>query len=215
MTYATSDGLKFTSADGAMLRTEGRAMRKKPNPVFMLGPMRAAFVVDTNEGQLAGQPGDFVAHDPISGHVWPVAASYVAQHYDPIEVDDERVDAAMAETAALASSDGINAALRRLVDACTTAHGIGIVVLEVPSPEGRTVFTVGALNPRQGLMADIGLLSGGEAIRRLFLMDQVRLSGNLPSARRAASAAPVLPSSTLAERLDHGPDHGPDEEPHA
>ena len=56
---------------------------KRPNPVYMK-KMDVLFEVETNEGPLTGQPGDYVAHDPISGHFWPVAASYVKQHYDQV-----------------------------------------------------------------------------------------------------------------------------------
>jgi hypothetical protein len=71
----------FTTADGPRLQAEGRRAIKKPNPVF-LERQEEAFSVQTNEGVLKGQAGDSVAHDPISGHVWPVSASYVEQHYD-------------------------------------------------------------------------------------------------------------------------------------
>lgn len=72
---------RFTKDDGADLKANGRTGIKRPNPVF-LQQQEQEFEVETNEGVLHGNPGDFVAHDPISGHVWPVAASYVAQHYD-------------------------------------------------------------------------------------------------------------------------------------
>lgn len=74
----------FTATDGPTLVREGVAMKKKPNPVYM-ARQDEAFDVQTNEGMLSGKAGDFVAHDPISGHVWPVAASYVEQHYLPAE----------------------------------------------------------------------------------------------------------------------------------
>lgn len=76
--------LHFTSADGPMLRTHGTPHLKKPNPVFLVR-VTEPFSVTTNEGDiLSSQAGDYVAHDPISGHVWPVAASYVEQHYDEV-----------------------------------------------------------------------------------------------------------------------------------
>jgi len=78
----------YTAADGPWIRDHGRRMIKRPHPVYALGPMEHAFTVDTIEGRLAGNVGDFVAHDPMSGHVWPIAASYVEQHYD--EVSDAR-----------------------------------------------------------------------------------------------------------------------------
>lgn len=77
--------MHFDKNDGQMLRENGRKALKRPNPVYLLGPVREAFTVETNEGELRGNVGDFVAHDPISGHVWPVSASYVTQHYDFIE----------------------------------------------------------------------------------------------------------------------------------
>lgn len=55
-------------------------MVKRPNPVYMRR-IGEAFEVETNEGFLTAQAGDYIAHDPISGHFWPVAASYVRQHY--------------------------------------------------------------------------------------------------------------------------------------
>jgi hypothetical protein len=74
---------RFTAKDGPSLQQTGVAMMKKPNPVWM-NQQAEAFEVETNEGMLTGKPSDFVAHDPISGHVWPVAASYVIQHYEPV-----------------------------------------------------------------------------------------------------------------------------------
>lgn len=74
----------FSQADGPAIRTAGKKMQKRPNPVYMV-PLTEDVMVDTHDGTLRGKAGDFVAHDPISGHVWPVAASYVAQHYDEVE----------------------------------------------------------------------------------------------------------------------------------
>ena len=71
----------ITAKDGVALVRTGRVAYKRRNPVY-LQIVNHEFQVETNEGVLSGKPGDYVAHDPISGHVWPVAASYVAQHYD-------------------------------------------------------------------------------------------------------------------------------------
>ena len=71
----------FTTADGPALRASGLPMLKKPNPVWM-NKQKEPFLVETNEGPVTGKAGDFVAHDPMSGHVWPVAADYVEQHYE-------------------------------------------------------------------------------------------------------------------------------------
>ncbi len=72
----------FTPTDGPELVAKGQRMLKLPNPVYLL-KQSDMFEVETNEGKLNGNAGDFVAHDPISGHVWPVSASYVKQHYRP------------------------------------------------------------------------------------------------------------------------------------
>jgi hypothetical protein len=55
---------------------------KKPNPVHMRR-VDEPFDVETSEGRLGAKPGDFIAYDPLSGHFWPVAADYVALHYEP------------------------------------------------------------------------------------------------------------------------------------
>lgn len=72
----------FTTADGPGLVKLGDKMAKKRNPVYLI-KQSEPFEVQTNEGVLGAKAGDFLAHDPISGHVWPVAASYVEQHYEP------------------------------------------------------------------------------------------------------------------------------------
>lgn len=72
----------YTSKDGPELVEHGQKMAKKRNPVYLQKQI-ASFRVETNEGVLNGESGDYLAHDPISGHVWPVAASYVEQHYEP------------------------------------------------------------------------------------------------------------------------------------
>jgi hypothetical protein len=56
-------------------------MRKKPSAVYMKRIEDAPFEVETNEGTLSAKPGDYVAHDPKSGHFWPVSAEYVGMHY--------------------------------------------------------------------------------------------------------------------------------------
>lgn len=71
----------FTKADGPRLVQSAEKMAKKRNPVY-LEKQPEAFSVQTTEGVLTAKPGDFLAHDPISGHVWPVAADYVAVHYE-------------------------------------------------------------------------------------------------------------------------------------
>lgn len=73
---------------GQVIQEGGTRMRKRPNPVYML-KLSSEATVETNEGTLRAHAGDFVAYDPISGHVWPVAASYVAQHYDEAPQEKE------------------------------------------------------------------------------------------------------------------------------
>lgn len=72
----------FTKAVGPYLVDNGLKMAKKRNPVY-LEKQKSPFQVETNEGVLSGKAGDWLAHDPISGHVWPVSAEYVTQHYEP------------------------------------------------------------------------------------------------------------------------------------
>lgn len=71
----------ITQEHGPSIQEEGRRAMKRPNPVWMV-QLDADARVQTTEGMLTGKAGDFVAYDPISGHVWPVQASYVEQHYD-------------------------------------------------------------------------------------------------------------------------------------
>ncbi len=73
--------MHFSAADGPSIQQQGREAIKRANPVY-LRQIREPFSVATNEGTLKGNPSDFVAYDPISGHVWPVSALYVEQHYD-------------------------------------------------------------------------------------------------------------------------------------
>jgi hypothetical protein len=72
----------FTAADIPGIIQVGRKMAKKRNPVHLV-KQHEDFEVQTNEGKLTAHAGDYLAHDPISGHIWPVAASYVEQHYEP------------------------------------------------------------------------------------------------------------------------------------
>jgi hypothetical protein len=66
----------FTASDAS---TDWPRRIKKPSPVHMLR-VEGPFEVETNEGTLSCDDG-FVAYDPLSGHVWPVASDYVAMHY--------------------------------------------------------------------------------------------------------------------------------------
>ncbi len=71
----------WTSEDGPSIMAHGFKMAKKRNPVYLV-PVVEEGIVRTNEGPLSAHIGDFIAYDPISGHVWPVAADYVNIHYE-------------------------------------------------------------------------------------------------------------------------------------
>lgn len=73
----------FDKSYGSTLTIVGTPMMKKPNPVFMLR-VNDDFEIITEEGRLSAKKGDWIAHDPLSGHVWPVAAAYAAMHYEAI-----------------------------------------------------------------------------------------------------------------------------------
>ena len=60
--------LPFTQGDAAYLIAKGQRMVKLPNPVYLLR-QDEPFRVQTTEGEMTGNPGDYIAHDPISGHV--------------------------------------------------------------------------------------------------------------------------------------------------
>jgi hypothetical protein len=73
----------FDTSDVVSIEQFGVKMLKRPNPVFMQ-KQDEPFQIQTNEGLTTAKAGDWVAYDPISGHVWPVADSYVQQHYDMV-----------------------------------------------------------------------------------------------------------------------------------
>lgn len=72
---------RFDAADGDRIRKLGIKSVKRPNPVWLVEIAKDG-KVETSEGELLARAGDFLAHDPISGHVWPVSRDYVEQHYD-------------------------------------------------------------------------------------------------------------------------------------
>jgi hypothetical protein len=79
----TDDIRHYTAADGPAMVAAGVPHLKKPSPVYLIR-QTTPFTVATNEGLMSGKVGDYLAHDPKSGHVWPVAADYVLMHYQPI-----------------------------------------------------------------------------------------------------------------------------------
>lgn len=79
---ASAPYVSYSRTDGSLIRAIGVPMAKKPNPVY-LHRVDGPFVVHTAEGPLRCEDG-YVAFDPMSGHVWPVDAEYVAMHYEPV-----------------------------------------------------------------------------------------------------------------------------------
>lgn len=65
---------------GEYIASAGNAYVRRPHPVFMVC-MDHAFAVQTDSGVVMGQKGDWLCHDPVSGHVWPVKNSYKQSHY--------------------------------------------------------------------------------------------------------------------------------------
>lgn len=71
----------YGAGDGEMLRADGEAFVKKPNPVYMV-QSPDPFIVHTDSGVMEGRAGDWIVHDPISGHVWPITDDYKQAHYE-------------------------------------------------------------------------------------------------------------------------------------
>lgn len=86
----------FTANDGPIIAQLGDKMKKKLSPVYMV-QQDLPGTVETNEGTLSFNAGDFIAHDEKSGHVWPVSAEYVEQHYDVWTDEDDQTYASMQE----------------------------------------------------------------------------------------------------------------------
>lgn len=73
----------FDAEDGERIRRLGVKSVKKPNPVWLV-QLDTDADVETDSGTLHAEAGSYLAHDPISGHVWPVTAECVEQHYDDV-----------------------------------------------------------------------------------------------------------------------------------
>ena len=71
----------FSQADGPAL-ARAPAYTKRPNQIH-LKRIDGPFFVDTHEGRMHCDDG-YVAHDPMTGHVWAVCADYAELHYEPI-----------------------------------------------------------------------------------------------------------------------------------
>jgi len=78
----------ITSGMGPQIMETGTKMIKKPNPVYMIRKS-TPFQIQTDRGLMEGNPGDYIAYDPVSGQVWPVSPEYVEQHYDEWGSDNE------------------------------------------------------------------------------------------------------------------------------
>jgi hypothetical protein len=65
------------------LEKSGRPYRKKPSTVYLL-EMEYPFTVETREGKMRGEAGDFAAYDPITGDGWIIRRAYFEQHYEPV-----------------------------------------------------------------------------------------------------------------------------------
>lgn len=63
---------------------------RQPHPVY-LKHMPEAFKVEIDSGVMDGEAGGWLAYDPTSGHVWPVKASYIDQHYVSFPPNTKRV----------------------------------------------------------------------------------------------------------------------------
>lgn len=71
----------FSASDGPNVKDIGTAYVKKPNPVYMVQITADDFTVETSEGLLTGNQGDYLVYDPMSGNVWPVSREYFEMHY--------------------------------------------------------------------------------------------------------------------------------------
>lgn len=86
----------YIQGDGPSIQERGREAVKEPHPVWLV-ESDVPFSVSTNEGTLNGNAGDYVAYDPMSGHVWPVSAEYVDIHY--AWIDEGEPEESLAERA--------------------------------------------------------------------------------------------------------------------
>lgn len=89
----THDPRTFTAEDGEAIKELGTQAVKRPNPVYLL-TLEEPFTVETDNGTMTGEPGDYLVYDEISGHVWPISADYYAAHYDEVTPDTTGDDAA-------------------------------------------------------------------------------------------------------------------------
>lgn len=84
----------FIQSEGPSIQERGREAIKEAHPIFLM-LSDAPFTVSTNEGTLSGNAGDYVAYDPMSGHLWPVSAEYVDMHY--VFTDEGELDRTLSQ----------------------------------------------------------------------------------------------------------------------
>lgn len=80
-----------TEATKEFIRTHGRVVVRKPNPVYIveLGD-RTDHQVVTNEGVMGAKLPGYVALDPQTGRIWPIDQEYLDLHYeDPSPVPSQ------------------------------------------------------------------------------------------------------------------------------
>lgn len=71
---------RWTQDDGGYIQDSGSPFIKVPSTVYMF-QLEDVAEVETNEGTLTANPGDWVCYDPKSGHIWPVADGYKSMYY--------------------------------------------------------------------------------------------------------------------------------------
>lgn len=103
---------RFHPGHGPVVKAEGVAMQKA-SPTWVV-QIHVPFEVETNEGMLTASAGDYLAYDEKSGHVWPVAAGYVQQNYQPVEEAAETTSSEMPKVGGLPATHALYAAFEAL-----------------------------------------------------------------------------------------------------
>ncbi len=104
--------LTFTANDGPGIKAHGHAYRKTGITWGMW--VEREFDVETNEGLMSAHSGDMVAYDERSGHVWPVAQSYVEANYQKVGMEDVDAAAPPATHVLYQALEALSAAARHL-----------------------------------------------------------------------------------------------------
>lgn len=140
-------------------------MVKKPNLVLMQ-QQTEDFEVETAEGLMKGHPGDYLAHDPMSGHVWPVKQSYVALHYEPTyapggDIHIDFPEDQKADLVEIRNDDGTPILVIHSLD-----HGMAIAKVVAQAqrirPDGKYgILDLGALEEMELALGEMERLAGG------------------------------------------------------